>query len=84
MDKQLIFEPIYSQKDILLWMCKELSENESRYLDCGEVNTTLLAENAADHFNLYLDDTEYGIDDSVFGLSLIAEKLYKGKHGYFS
>jgi hypothetical protein len=49
------------------WMLREVQQ----YLDeCNEINCTKLAEDAADKFDLYVDDPEEGtIEEWVFEMS---------------
>lgn len=46
-----------------------MAQNAGSYYDCGEVNTTLLGEDAAGEFDLYEDEEEYIIPECVFELA---------------
>lgn len=60
------------------WMTRELQNNSSDYDDCGEVNCTRLAENAAQAMDLYLDDPDFTIPSEVFDAAvMVAEKFEK-------
>ena len=59
------------------WMRGELAQFKNDYLNCGEINCTLLAENCADVLNLYIGD-EYTIPEEVFDLAVdVAEEFEK-------
>jgi len=51
------------------WMTSELQQDPDYYLDCGEVNATLLGENYAQEHDLYADDYSATIPDWVFDVA---------------
>lgn len=57
------------QERVQRWMVAELQLSLDTYLDCGEVNTTILGEHAAQALELYEDDAEATIPEWVFELS---------------
>lgn len=60
------------------WMKDELRWNARDYSDCGEINTTKLAENCADCLNLYVDEASenYDIPEEIFDLAFeVAEEF---------
>lgn len=52
------------------WMRGQLRHNRAEYDDCGEVNSTKLAEDCAQEFNLYGDDPDATIPMWVFDLAV--------------
>lgn len=57
------------------WMNKALTYETNDYLDCGEVNCTKLAEDAAEALELYADE-EATIPEEVFDLAAeVAEEF---------
>ena len=57
------------------WMIRELDDDYDSYDDCGEINTTLLAENCAQDLNLYEEDDET-IPEEVFEIAFeVSEEL---------
>lgn len=60
------------------WMRDELLMCRDLYDDCGEINCTMLAENCADAFDIYVGPEE-DIPEWVFDLSVdISAKFQNG------
>lgn len=62
-------EGTMDQEEVKEWMEKEILYNRSDYDDCGECDCTLLAENAAQMFDLYEGD-DCDIPDWIFELAV--------------
>lgn len=64
-----------NRAQVKTWMLTNLVD----FVDeCGEINTTALAENAADVFDLYEDKVDYEIKDEVFDLAfVVAEENFE-------
>lgn len=56
--------------DIRKWMFRQLDHFRKDYLDCGEVNATVLAENAAHEFDLYEENADATIPEEVFDMAV--------------
>jgi hypothetical protein len=45
---------------------QEMKVNPEMYMDCGEINTTTLGENAAQHFDCMSDEGNSDIEQDIF------------------
>lgn len=65
------------QSKVKTFMVRQLKSDFRTYDDCNcnEVNTTLLAENAANEFDQYLDDNS--IPEWIFELSAVVAANHK-------
>jgi hypothetical protein len=54
-----------------------MRSNTDEHLDCGEVNLTGLAENAAHEFDVYEEDSEATIPEWVFEMAVDVAIIYE-------
>lgn len=66
--------PTYGENEVLAWM----RANVEGHLNCGEVNCTSLAEEAAEHFNGYGPEPGCVIDPDFFEWSFVVSQWYEG------
>ena len=52
--------------DLLNYFASELDKNARSYDDCGDINATMLAENAQDHFNCMTELGDSEIEQFIF------------------
>lgn len=70
--------PKWDKGKVKRWMQEHVRDHEDR--KTGEVNTTSLAEEAANVFDIYEDKRDYKIPDEVFDLAVDVGDAYEKKH----
>jgi hypothetical protein len=64
------------------WMLAELDEYPADYVDaCGEVNTTQLAEDCANEFDLYLNDEAFDVPEGIYDWAVDAAEKWQQQRG---
>jgi hypothetical protein len=67
-----------TERQVKNWMTNCISEFVDPVTD--EVNLTLLAEEACEHFNAYENEDDYRIPDVFFELAFDVGKRYERRH----
>lgn len=70
--------PKWDKPKVKRWMTDHAHDHEDK--KTGEVNTTSLAEEAANEFDIYEDKRDYKIPDDVFDLAVDVGEAHEKKH----
>lgn len=55
-----------TKQQVIDFFRKEMDAVPQYYIDCGEINSTLLAESAQDHFGVMTDLAQTEIETQIF------------------
>jgi hypothetical protein len=55
-----------TKQQVLEFFRKEMNEDPQSYMDCGEINSTLLAEEAQHHFGVMTEEAQTEIETQIF------------------
>lgn len=70
-EKQLI-----DKAKIISFFASEVAANPDLYFECGELNSTRLAENTQDHFGVMTDEGKTEVEELIFDLAVTFSKKY--------
>lgn len=55
-----------SRESVYLFWQNDIAKNNADYLDCGELNTTMMGEQAAEYFGVISETGETAIEQDIF------------------
>jgi hypothetical protein len=62
-------QPVSNAK-IISFFASEVAANPDLYFECGELNSTRLAESTQDHFGVMTDEGKTDVEELIFDLAV--------------